>query len=62
VADLPCCADAMNDSVTKHRLGLPAEWVDAFQEQINMIDWGLDNETYVRTHAPCLPWSRASSD
>jgi hypothetical protein len=32
------------DSVTRRRLGLPAEWADAFQEQIDMIDWGIDNE------------------
>jgi hypothetical protein len=31
--------------VTRRRLGIPAEWADAFQEQIDMIDWGVDKET-----------------
>jgi hypothetical protein len=39
------CAAPVDDSVTRRRLGIPAEWADAFQEQIDMIDWGVDNET-----------------
>jgi hypothetical protein len=36
----------MDDSMTRRRLGIPAEWADAFQEQVDMIDWGVDNNEW----------------